>query len=290
MTRWIVDESASDSIRIDKAAGIIYDVLVVGMRKKGPRKYTEVAFEDAVKRRIYENLQVYIGPHKRSRFAKRSPNEHAGELQNVRRCSKGIMADLKYNRESSGGKLALEIAERFPKAFGLSHHGEVEGYEDDDGNKIVSRILEVNVADIVKDPATTESVFEEVDVEELTVEDAVARMRETILGISGVGDEIKAKAAKLLDGIRSTLDGKEAAEEATVPKKKKRGAMLRQIVAEAVAAAMPKAPPASTPAPAPAKKPPKSTARKEEAAESVPTPMKPSFKREKVLEAYEVEE
>lgn len=149
-------------MRIDEKAGIIHDVLVLGRRAKNKRHYTAEAMRDAIRNRKYERIPVYIGPHKKSRFAKRSPNDHAGELRNTRLTQDGIRADLHYNRVSRGGKLLLEAAKRFPESFGLSHHADVAGYEED-GQKLITRIVEATVVDLVKDPATTQNVFESVE-------------------------------------------------------------------------------------------------------------------------------
>lgn len=162
---WKVTESCEEShIRVDRDKGVIYNVLVLGRKARNGRRYTDEAMEEALQRKLYDRLQVYIGPHKRTKYAKRSPNNHAGELRNVYKAKDGLRAkEFHVNRESRGGRLAMEIAERFPNSFGLSHHADVAGYEED-GEKIITRILEVAVADIVKDAATTDGIFEEVHV------------------------------------------------------------------------------------------------------------------------------
>lgn len=319
--KWFVAESYDSEPRIDEAAGIIYDVLVVGRKAKNGRRYLAEAKEEAVKRGLYEHLQLYIGPHKRSRYAKRSPNEHAGELFNVRYANDEIRADLRYNQASEGGKLCLEIAKRFPKAFGLSHHGFVEGFVKN-GEKIVDHILEVTMADIVKDPGTVDGVFEEVDVqpeatpappEKKTVDEGIVDLQTCILSNKDLDDPTKEKAIKWLHKLKALLgkkpteeddDEEEEAEEAVT------AASLRRMIREELAAnpKPPKPPvpepteePVSTPpqpapkpapAPAPAPKPtpkraPMSSARAE-VTEAVEPPKKPR-KRSEILKAYNVE-
>lgn len=236
MKRWRVAESYEATPRIDVKKGIIYNVLVLGMKSKNLRRYTVEAMEEALNAGLYENLQVYIGPHKKHRWAKRSPNNHAGELRNSRLTKDGIRADLYYNRTSRGGQLALEIAERFHKHFGLSHHALVDGYEEN-GEKIVTQILEVAVADIVKDPATTTNVFEDasskpkkgkpVEVKEdddsLPVTDATqtdddeedsggwaATIKQLIGEIhddDDIEDDVKMKATKMAMKLKALLNG-----------------------------------------------------------------------------------
>lgn len=239
--RWEAAEDTESAPRIDTAAGVIYNVLVLGKRSRNKRRYTEEAMEDAVRRRKYDFLQVYIGPHKKHRFAKRSPHDHAGELRNIRLAPDGIRGDLYYNRASRGGKLALEIAERFPKRFGLSHHADVAGYVED-GEKIITRILEATVADIIKDPATTDSVFEDVEtpkakpkkaVRETATEDeeldatevdsddvAGGGWQATLKSLIGeihddddIDDDVKMKATKMVMKVKALLNGSDEDDE-----------------------------------------------------------------------------
>jgi len=223
--RWAVTEDVATEPRIDEQAGVIYNVLVLGRGQKNDRKYTDEAMEEAVNSSKYEELQVYIGPHKKSRFAKRSPHDHAGELRNTRFAADGIRGDLHYNRASKGGKLVLEIAKRFPKRFGLSHHADVAGYVKD-GVKVITRIVEATVADVVKDPATTESVFEDVEVRETAAEaegDAAvvetssaegrnwsSCMKDLIAAVhddESLEDDLKLKATKVLMKLKKELNG-----------------------------------------------------------------------------------
>lgn len=285
---------------MDREKGIIYDVLVLGYAAKNKTVYTSEAREEALRDKTYDGLQVYIGPHKKNKRAKRSPHDHAGELMNPRDSPEGIRADLKYNRESTGGKLAVEIAERFPHAFGLSHHADVEGFVDERGNKIVSRILEAYVADIVKDPSTTSEVFEEAEVPEaeggeespMEIDDAIVKMQHCILQCKEVDDKVKEKAIKKLHQLKAMLKGEaepEDEEDDEEDEKSKKSEAKEEVdisriieaaVKKAVAAAIPK------------KAPPKSTARStvtEEVNEpsKAPAPAtKVSFKRGDVASRY----
>jgi len=173
LQKWeATEQTESPDIKIDEAKGVIYNVLILGNKAKNGRRYLLEAKEDAVQRGLYEQLQVYIGPHKRSMWAKRSPNNHAGELRNVHLTdNEEVRGDLHYNRASRGGRLVLEIAKRFPKAFGLSQHAWVNGYEQD-GEKLITEIGEIAVADVVKDPGTTTNIFEDTNVDKDKADEA----------------------------------------------------------------------------------------------------------------------
>lgn len=231
-----VDQSST--VSIDRKAGVIRNVLIVGRKSRNKRRYTDEAMEQAIKDRMYENLQVYIGPHRKKgtpEFKKRSPHDHAGELRNTRKTADGVRGDLHYNRASRGGQVVLEIAERFPKAFGLSHHVDYEGYEEK-GETLVTRILEAHVVDVVKDPGTTSGIYEEHDVNEETkvateeegeVETATPTeptgsaswmgtfkdLMGAIHGDDSIEDPVKLKAIKKLMDVKKMLSGEGDGEE-----------------------------------------------------------------------------
>lgn len=218
----------STGVRVDREKGMIYNALLLGLKAKNRRRYTREAREDAVARGIYDGLALYIGPHKKGRFAKRSPNNHAGRLENVRLMENGeVRVDIAVNRESRGGRLAMEVAERFPEHFGLSQHAWVNGYEEN-GEQIVTSIAEVAVADLIKDPGTTTNIFEDVTVDTTEVteqtEGALATDPpvETGAGDTGPGplikqligeihdddsipDDVKMKATKQLMALKKLL-------------------------------------------------------------------------------------
>lgn len=300
-------------VRVDREAGIIYDVLVLGRKARNGRRYTDEAMEEALSRKLYDELQVYIGPHKRKGNSKRSPNNHAGELRGLYKAADGIRArEFHVNRATRGGQLALEIADKFPKRFGLSHHADVAGYEDENGEKIVTRILEVHVADIVKDAATTDGVFEEVEqVGEEGEDGALApadapgdedgstgwkkAIKDLIAAIhddDSIDDGDKMTATKAVMKVKKVLSGDSedddddeeetptGEEEVDVKK------LIKQQVKLAIAKAVPKSKPTLRP---------KSTARSSVTEDVTPKAKpaeKPKFpqKREDILAAYEDDE
>lgn len=304
------DAAYAASTRVDRKNGVIYNALLLGTKARNKRRYTREAREDALQRGIYEGLQLYIGPHKKGRFAKRSPSNHAGELRNVRLLDNNeIRCDIHVNRVTHGGKLAMEIAERFPNRFGLSHHAWVDGYEEK-GEKIVTCIAEVEVADLVKDPGTTDGVFEDTNMakeDEEVVEDidttatpvdtepedddtgggwlgCVKDLISEIHDDDDLTDDVKMKATKMAMKLKQLLSGdgggdaeddddeeeEEAEEEVDVKK----------LVADEVRKALAK----------PRKVKPRKSAARSEATEEV-TPAKPKAppvlkKREDILSAY----
>lgn len=203
--------TTESSTRVDSRKGVIHNVLIVGRKARNRRAYLDEALEAA--RPLYEGVSVYLDHQRgqRDRFKRRSVHDFVGKLHNVRHAPDGLRADVHYSRQSRAGQLAAEIAERFPERFGFSHHADVEGYEDN-GLKVVERIMEVYSVDLVKDPATTDSVFEEVDAPQdetgaMSVEQAILALQTAILGSSDMEDAEKEAAIKLVHKLKAKLLG-----------------------------------------------------------------------------------
>lgn len=193
--------------RIDTEAGVIHDVLIVGLHGRNRRHYTRSALEEAARR--YEGKPIYIA-HKKGRgtFVKRTAHEHGGELRDVYVAKDGLRAKVLYNRSSDAGKLVLEVAQRFPKQFGFSHHADVAGYQTETGEKIITEILEVHSVDLVKDPATTDSVFEEEEVTSgPSVADALVALQTAIHSDSSMDDDTKLKNIKAVMKLKKQILG-----------------------------------------------------------------------------------
>lgn len=148
------------ALPVDREAGIIRGVKILGKVSKNGRKYTEEAIAKA--RPLYEGAKVNIDHPKKDERA-RDWNDGIGELRNVVIAEDGgLRGDLHYNREHAlAGKLA-EDAERFPRQFGLSHNA--DGQARKSGKEtIVESIDTVFSVDVVGSPATNKSLYESAD-------------------------------------------------------------------------------------------------------------------------------
>ncbi|MEX2138592.1 MAG: hypothetical protein WD894_04985 [Pirellulales bacterium] len=150
--------------RIDREAGVIHGVRVLGFRSKnsgGSREYSREAMKDAVARRLYEGVEVNIDhPTKNDINGNRPFMDVFGELRNVRfEESRGLVADLHYVKSHPLAESVLERAERFPERFGLSHHAYGNAVRRGD-REIVEELHEVKSVDLVRNPASTNGLFE----------------------------------------------------------------------------------------------------------------------------------
>ena len=154
MAKW--QESATGYQTIDKEAGIIYGVRVIGTTSRNRRDYPADVLK--ANRGKYEESRVYIDHNRKS--AERSLKDKWGQLREIRvGADGGLEADLHYNRHHPMTAQLLEDAERFPKSFGLSHTASGDE-EKRGGRNVVTSIDEVFSVDLVSTPATTNGLFE----------------------------------------------------------------------------------------------------------------------------------
>lgn len=147
------------SLRVDRQAGIIRGVKVLGLVSENGRRYTPGAVKAAAK--LYENVRVNVDHPEKDAEQPRSAYDRLGKLVNIRYVEgEGLYGDLEILMTHPMAKRICEAAERMPDAFGLSHNAQGEGEEDKGGVFVVSKIVEVRHVDLVADPATTKSLSE----------------------------------------------------------------------------------------------------------------------------------
>lgn len=155
-------ESSSGYDRIDREAGIIHGVKILGLESKNKRRYLQEAINKA--KAQYEGSKVFVDhvDLKEGTSKKRKTGERWGQLQNVN-CQegKGLYGDLHYLKTHRLTPEILESIERFKDA-GLSH--DVGGRtRTEGGEEVVYDIAEVYSVDFVQNPATNKNLFEDVE-------------------------------------------------------------------------------------------------------------------------------
>jgi hypothetical protein len=141
--------------RVDREAGIIRDVLILGSRSANGRTYTADAMSAAA--RLYEGVSVYIDHQPEGR---RSYRDKIGWLTAVSFREGALRGDLHINPSHPAAAQLLWDAEHHPAAVGLSHDAEGRVVTRD-GQTIVEAIESVRSVDLVAEPATTQSLFED---------------------------------------------------------------------------------------------------------------------------------
>jgi hypothetical protein len=146
-------------IRVNREAGTIANVKILGLVSENGRQYLPAAIQAAKK--LYEGVHVNIDHPKDSPDQQRSAYDRFGKLTRIRWVEgEGLYGDLVYLKTHPMAERICEAAERMPDAFGMSHNAQGEGEENKDGVFVVSKIVEVRHVDLVADPATTKSLSE----------------------------------------------------------------------------------------------------------------------------------
>lgn len=146
--------------KVDREAGVISGVKILGKESKNGREYTDAAMEEAA--RLYEGAKVNIDHRRENPKAERGFLEGFGELRNVTRKSDGVFGDLHFLKSHPAADAVCESAERFPNQFGLSHDADGE-VANRDGKWIVESVKQVHSVDVVGRPATNAGIFESID-------------------------------------------------------------------------------------------------------------------------------
>lgn len=201
----------TDAMRVDREAGIIHGVRILGPSSLNGRKYTPEAIQKAMG--LYENRPVNVdhpGPKDNNQ---RRVSDRFGWIKNIKYQNNGLDGELHYLKSHPQAEAVIEAAERNPALFGLSHNA--DGRMVRRGSEyLVEEIVGVRSVDLVADPATTKSLFESLDQKELDmkVENAPAKpasefekLIEQIKPVFEGTDEAQKKADVIVAAVRKSL-------------------------------------------------------------------------------------
>ncbi|MGQ0637314.1 MAG: hypothetical protein ACT4QC_22125 [Planctomycetaceae bacterium] len=151
----------TEAPQVDREAGVIRGVRILGRASRNGREYSDSALAQAA--RLYEGLGVNLNHRGREqRAGERAVEDGLGWLQEIEVRADGVYGDLHYFRTHPQAGLLVEAAERNPRRFGLSHHAEGR-VEKREGKWVVESIASVKSVDVVQNPATNRGLFEEAD-------------------------------------------------------------------------------------------------------------------------------
>ena len=146
--------------KIDREAGIIRGVRVIGPRSDNNRYYTHECLTGAL--HLYEGAAVKIDhPPKGRQDQERPIASIFGWLRDAHIDESGaVRADLHYLKTHDLAEQVAETAERNPNLIGFSHNADGLGHTEPDGTFVVDEITELRSVDLVDRPATNKSLFE----------------------------------------------------------------------------------------------------------------------------------
>jgi len=174
----------SPNLQVDREAGVIRGVKVLGRISRNGREYLPEAIVKA--RGQYDGAVVnFDHPPSHSPTRQTSVADRAGWLENAEVVPDGMKADLHLLKADPRFDKIMEAAERRPELFGLSHAIEAKIHRKN-GKTFVEEITRVRSVDLVSDPATTRSLFESIEQEEtdmtLTIKGLLESVKEETPG------------------------------------------------------------------------------------------------------------
>ena len=160
--------TACDDVRIDRDAGVIFGVKIIGCDSRNGRHYPNDTLRQAIP--LYENSKVNLDHPDGDPRKSRSYHARFGMIRNVHlREGEGLYADFWFNPRHTIAEQLLWDAEHAPDNVGFSHNVEAV-VQRQSTPALVEKIVAVRSVDLVADPATTQGLFESASVETITLE------------------------------------------------------------------------------------------------------------------------
>jgi hypothetical protein len=170
----LLEITFSDNPTVDREAGVIRGVKVLGRTSRNGREYSDRALAEAAK--FYEGIGVNLNhPDRRETASERPVEAGFGWLAGIEVKADGVFGDLHFLKSHPQAAVIVEAAERNPKRFGLSHNAEGR-IARKDGRNVVESIEKVRSVDVVQNPATNSGLFES---KEHTMKKTVRQILET---------------------------------------------------------------------------------------------------------------
>jgi hypothetical protein len=151
-------DSREQRLRVDREAGVIRGVKLLGLTSRNGRRYRENALVDAVG--LYEGAKVNINHPKGHPLSPRDYQDRLGVVRGVQfRTGAGLFGDLHFNPKHVLSEQLVWDAEHAPQNVGMSHNVMARTSRSGD-ETVVEAITKVQSIDLVADPATTSGLYE----------------------------------------------------------------------------------------------------------------------------------
>lgn len=189
-----VESTLGHPSAVDRDSMIIHNVKVIGKKSKNGREYSDDAMKKLVG--MYENISINVDHDRKNPGSERTMAAGFGVLRDVKLGDDGAYGDIHYLQNHPMAGVILERAERMPESFGMSHNAEGRVVRQN-GKLIVEDVAKVHSVDIVREPATTEGLFEsqdgpDYDVDRKTLREVVESLPEDTPGLAFLTETLDA--------------------------------------------------------------------------------------------------
>lgn len=152
------EESFCEGVTVDREAGVIKGVKLIGLESKNGRGYTAKALREGIS--LYEGAKVNVNHPKDGPRSPRDYRDRLGVIKGVSfRENDGLYGDFHYNPKHALAEQLAWDAQHNPRNVGFSHNAEGQ-LSRKGGKTLVESLTRVISVDLVADPATTAGLFE----------------------------------------------------------------------------------------------------------------------------------
>jgi len=149
--------SSRAHLRVDREAGVVRGVKILGLTSKNNRTYAPQALARAIP--LYEGARVNVNHPQGRADAPRDYQDRIGTVRNVEQRDDGLYGDFYFNPKHAVAEQLAWDAQHAPENVGFSHNA-LARTTIKDGRTVVEEIVQVRSVDLVADPATTRGLFE----------------------------------------------------------------------------------------------------------------------------------
>jgi hypothetical protein len=161
-----ITEGLATGTRVDRTSGVIRGVKLIGFESRNNRIYPAKVLKEAV--HLYEGAKVNIDHPERGPGQERKYSDRFGAIKNVRFVeNQGLYGDFHFNPHHPMTEQVLWDAENNPEALGFSHNATLRLGKPQGGKEVIESIIQIRSMDLVADPATTTSLFESENMDEM---------------------------------------------------------------------------------------------------------------------------
>jgi hypothetical protein len=151
-------DSRGVSMRVEREAGVIRGVKILGVESRNGRTYLADALIEAAP--LYEDIKVNVNHPKGNPLSPRDYQDRIGAIRNVTvRAAEGLFGDFHFNPKHALAEQLIWDAGHAPENVGFSHNVQARTTRRGD-RTVVEAITKVQSVDLVADPATTRGLFE----------------------------------------------------------------------------------------------------------------------------------
>lgn len=193
-------DSRGVSLRVDRDAGVLRGVKLIGMESLNGRRYRPAALAGAVG--LYEGAKVNVNHPKDGPLAPRDYRDRLGVIRQVEhRPDEGLFGNLHFNPKHALAEQLAWDAEHNPRNVGFSHN--VLARLSRDGEQtVVEAITHVQSVDLVADPAATQGLFEQSGAER-AAEAAASEQATEVARLASLVEAAAVREASLCERLRA---------------------------------------------------------------------------------------